>query len=297
MTKSKSKTVGYHALSLLFPKMSKRAYNALLEDIRLNGQKVDIVTYKGKILDGRHRYEACLELDKEPVMVPLPDSEDPRKYVISINSTKRDLSQSQRGMIGAKLTNTPKAGGRPKAFIDGTTEPAGDEEPGKIAAFLADGAGWVSAAGAAVIMGCSVRMVRSARRVLERGIPDLVEAVENDQVAVNRAEKISELSVEEQQAFVDQLNCDPEDLPEEIVNAKVESTILRDLKKGKEPAADAPPSQVRKARHRLFFEADNLLLTCLDSIETEVDPAIVIEFMNLSRTCEKIVAIARRKHV
>ena len=295
MTKPKSKTVGYHALSLLFPRMSKRAYKALLEDIRLNGQKVKIVTYRGKILDGRHRYEACLELEIEPEMVPLADGEDPRRYVISINAAKRDLSQSQRGMVGAKLTNTPKSGGRPKAIAEGAAEPGGDEEPGKVAAFLADGAGWISVADAALMMGCSVRMVRSARCVLERGIPALVDAVDNDQIAVNRAEKVSELSAEAQQKFVEQLNCDPEDLPEEVINQKVETTILRDLKKGKEPAADAPPSQVRKARHRLFFEADNLLLTCLSSIETEADPALVIEFVNLSRTCEQIVSVARRK--
>lgn len=295
MTKPKSKTVGYHALSLLFPRMSKRAYKALLEDIRLNGQKVKIVTYRGKILDGRHRYEACLELEIEPEMVPLADGEDPRRYVISINAAKRDLSQSQRGMVGAKLTNTPKSGGRPKAIAEGAAEPGGDEEPGKVAAFLADGAGWISVADAALMMGCSARMVRSARRVLERGIPALVDAVDNDQIAVNRAEKVSELSAEAQQKFVEQLNCDPEDLPEEVINQKVETTILRDLKKGKEPAADAPPSQVRKARHRLFFEADNLLLTCLSSIETEADPALVIEFVNLSRTCEQIVSVARRK--
>ena len=295
MTKPKSKTVGYHALSLLFPRMSKRAYKALLKDIRLNGQKVQIVTYKGKILDGRHRYEACLELEIEPDMGPLPDGEDPRRYVISINASKRDLSQSQRGMVGAKLTNTPKSGGRPKAVADNPTESSGDEEPGKVAAFLADGAGWISVADAALMMGCSVRMVRSARRVLERGIPALVEAVDNDQISVNRAEKISELSATEQQAFVEQLNCDPEDLPEELINEKMERTILRDLKKGKDPAPDAPPSQVRNVRHRLFFEADNLLLTCLRSIESELEPAAVIELQNLAKTCQQIVYVARRK--
>ena len=132
-------------------------------------------------------------------------------------------------------------------------------------------------------------------RVLERGIPALIDAVDNDQIAVNRAEKVSELSAEEQQKFVEQLNCDPEDLPEEVINQKAETTILRDLRKGKEPAADAPASQVRKARHRLFFEAENLLLTCLNSIESESDPSLVVEFMNLSTTCEKIVSFARRK--
>lgn len=293
MTKPKSKTVVYHELSMLFPKMSKRAFKALIRDIRENGQKVKIVTYQGKILDGRHRYEACLELNIEPVMVPLPDGEDARSYVISINAAKRDLSQSQRGMVGAKLTNTPKAGGRPRV-TDSTVELTGNEEPGKVAVFLSDGAGWISVADAAAMMGCSVRIVRSARRVLDRGIPLLVEAIDNDKIAVNRAEQLSKLTAPEQQKFVEQLNCDPEDLPEEVINGKVESTILRNLKKGKQPAANAPLSHVRNARHRLFFEADNLLLTCLNSIEPGTEPALVTEFMNLVRTCEQIVSVARR---
>lgn len=189
MTIPKFKKLKYHLLSYLFPRMSQRAYKALVEDIRINKQKVPIVIYKGQILDGRHRYEACLELDVEPQLTPLADGEDPRRYVISINATKRDLTQSQRGMVGGKLTTTPKSGGRPKLVSEGNVELGTEEEVGKVAAFLEDGAGWISVANAAVMMGCSVRMIRSARRVLERGIPALVEAVDNDKVAVNRAER------------------------------------------------------------------------------------------------------------
>lgn len=293
MSKPKLKLLSYHTLSTLFPKMSGRAFKALVKDIQQNGQKVPIVTHQGKILDGRHRFEACLELNKDPDTVSLPDGQDPLSYVISINSQKRDLSQSQRGMVGAKLTNTPKTGGRPKAVADGTIAPNGDEEPGKVAGFHADGAGWVSVVDAAGMMGCSVRMVRSARRILERGVPALIDAINNDQIAVNRAEKVSGLSADEQQKFVEQLNSHPEDLPEEVINTKVENTILRDLKNGKQPAADAPAGNVRNARHQLFFEADNLLLTCLSSIEAEADPVLVTELMNLVKTCEQIVSVAR----
>lgn len=91
------------------------------------------------------------------------------------------------------------------------------------------------------------------------------------------------------------MNCDPEDLPEALVNAKVESSVLRDLKKGKSPAADAAPNQVRNARYKLFLEADNLLVSCLSSIEAETNPADIIEFMDLSRTCAKVASVVRGK--
>lgn len=38
-------------------------FNELKQDIQLNGQLVPILLREGKILDGRHRYQACVELD------------------------------------------------------------------------------------------------------------------------------------------------------------------------------------------------------------------------------------------
>lgn len=51
-----------HPLSSLHPLMSAEMYAAFKEDIKDNGQLVPVTTYRGKIVDGRHRLKALQEL-------------------------------------------------------------------------------------------------------------------------------------------------------------------------------------------------------------------------------------------
>ena len=51
-----------HPEALATPKMSTEQYNALKADIEINGQLDPITTYRGKIVDGRHRWLILQEL-------------------------------------------------------------------------------------------------------------------------------------------------------------------------------------------------------------------------------------------
>jgi hypothetical protein len=61
-----SSQLSIHPAADLFPAMSDEEYGRLRDDIAKNGQIMSIATYKGQVLDGRHRYRACLELGIEP---------------------------------------------------------------------------------------------------------------------------------------------------------------------------------------------------------------------------------------
>ncbi len=56
----------FHDVCSVFPMMSDEEYQSLLDDIRANGLREPIWTYQGKIIDGRNRYRACMELGIDP---------------------------------------------------------------------------------------------------------------------------------------------------------------------------------------------------------------------------------------
>lgn len=55
-----------HETSNMFPPISTQQFDELVEDIRQHGLLEPIMLLEGKILDGRHRYRACLEAKVEP---------------------------------------------------------------------------------------------------------------------------------------------------------------------------------------------------------------------------------------
>jgi ParB-like chromosome segregation protein Spo0J len=100
-----TKGLEFHPLAETFPLMEGEDFKTLKHDIRDNGQREPIVLYQDKILDGRNRYLACIDLGLEPQTKLFTDS-DPLRFVISMNIHRRHLSPDQRRNIIAKLLKT-----------------------------------------------------------------------------------------------------------------------------------------------------------------------------------------------
>jgi ribosomal protein L20A (L18A) len=65
----------FHPLAEMNPYQSEEEFNALMRDIELNGQRQPILLYKGKIVDGRHRWLALEALGEEHIKcVLLPNN-------------------------------------------------------------------------------------------------------------------------------------------------------------------------------------------------------------------------------
>src|SRR5712671_1568024 len=92
----------FHPLCEMFPLMVEDELDALVEDIRKNGLLEPIITYHGKILDGRNRYRACPLAGVAPRFEPYTGS-DPLAFVISKNVRRRHLTQEQKRDVIAKL--------------------------------------------------------------------------------------------------------------------------------------------------------------------------------------------------
>lgn len=86
----------FHPAATIFPLMDEQQFAELKADIEANGQREDIVLYNGKILDGRNRYLACLELGFKPERCELDDCTDAIAYVLSMTLHRRQHQRSCR---------------------------------------------------------------------------------------------------------------------------------------------------------------------------------------------------------
>tara|TARA_Y100000310_G_scaffold272288_1_gene287163 strand:+ start:828 stop:1904 length:1077 start_codon:yes stop_codon:yes gene_type:complete len=90
-----------HEFADIFPLMNPKGFKELKIDIKEHGQQDEIITYKGEILDGRNRYNACKEIGIKPRTKEFTGS-DPLQYVMSTNLKRRHLTDSQKAIVGRR---------------------------------------------------------------------------------------------------------------------------------------------------------------------------------------------------
>lgn len=192
--------IEFHPLADIFPLIEGDDFNKLVADIREHGLREKIVLLGKTILDGRNRYRAGLEAGLLPdsldtLTVPHmkyfqyfappsgesePSQHELLAFVLSKNLHRRQLNESQRGMVAANLANLK----------------AGDNQHG--AANLPDQKPAVSQATAAKMLNVSERTVRDSVAVKQEATPELRSAVEQGHIAVSVAAKASILPADQQ---------------------------------------------------------------------------------------------------
>jgi hypothetical protein len=206
----------FHPVSGLFPEMSEAEFEALVADIAANGLREPIHVVGETIIDGRHRYRACLASGIKPRFVAADESADLTALVISLNLHRRHLTESQRAMVGARLATL--APGRPIA------------NPANLP--VSQTHVTLTQLQAADALNVSERLVRHARLVQTAGVPELAKAVDSGVIAVSTAADLSQLPDQIQRETL----CRS---PDEI------RVIARDVKTRIKAAGVCGPSAVR----------------------------------------------------
>jgi N6-adenosine-specific RNA methylase IME4/ParB-like chromosome segregation protein Spo0J len=168
----------FHPLAEMLPLVEGAEFDRLVADIIENGLLNPITRYQGQTLDGRNRERACGAAGVEPRYVEF-EGKDPAAFVFSQNLARRHLGPSERAMVAARMANL-KWGQR------------SDRVEGQICLSIA-----------AELLRVSERSVKSARVVLDHGIPELQEAVQLGRLAVYDAEKAARLPSEAQTQFLE----------------------------------------------------------------------------------------------
>ena len=177
------------ALANLFPDMDENIFAGLVRSIREDGLREPILVSRGEVVDGRHRYRACLEAGVEPRFERLPDDTDPMSFVIARNILRRQLSPSQLAVIAYRLTVLPLSDAGTDGGCAILHKPMTQRQ-------------------AADLLGVSLRSLHHARTVLARdstAAPELRQAVERGAVTVSDAAKIAKEPPDVQNAALDQV--------------------------------------------------------------------------------------------
>lgn len=126
-----SSNLTQHALSAAYPAMDSGDFDALAADIKNHGLREPITLFEGQILDGWHRYNACIVGDVPMQFVEF-DEGDPREFVISKNGHRRHLTASQRAAAIVKAMDWRPHGNQATA-IRTSADHASTEQMAKVA--------------------------------------------------------------------------------------------------------------------------------------------------------------------
>ncbi len=106
--RTKDKSMELHPLCTLFPRMAGAEFDALVADIKLNGQREPIILHDGMILDGGNRYRACLAAGVEPATMKFGGG-NIVSYVLSANMHRRHMTPGQQAAIVSSAQNWAQA--------------------------------------------------------------------------------------------------------------------------------------------------------------------------------------------
>lgn len=167
-----------HPLSASWPDMAEEDFIALKDSIAYSGLLEPITVFEGQILDGWHRYCACLDTGMEPRFEEFT-GDDPAQYVRD-KHTRRPLTLTQRLTCIALMSRWRPRGGKQSAV------PADCSSSKDIAKAAGGG----------------VRSAEHVKEAITKGAPELVQAMKDGKVGAEKAAAIAKLPKEEQAAAI-----------------------------------------------------------------------------------------------
>ena len=198
----------FHQLAEIFPLIEGEEFDALVSDIKVNGQREPIVTFEDKVLDGRNRYNACVSAGIEPTFKPY-EGDGPLAFVISLNLKRRHLNESQRAWVASKIANLPQGGQ--------------SEGPANLPVPLI-----VTQAEAARMFNVSQRSIRSAATIRDTAEPEIQRWVEQGRLTVNLGVQAAKLSKVDQRKIAAraETGCNVKAAFRELIKEKDEARVL-----------------------------------------------------------------------
>lgn len=179
-----------HKYASIFPMIEGVAFEELKKDIMENGLQQTIITYNGKILDGRNRYKACKELGIEPNFEEYK-GDKPLEFVISLNLKRRHLNEGQKAVISLDIL--------PMFQEEAKKRQATHKEGDVYLTPLMEEAKGESAEQVGKILGVGKSYIYEAKKIKESN-PELLEVIRRGEKTLTEVK--SDLKIEKRKAYI-----------------------------------------------------------------------------------------------
>lgn len=178
-----------HPYAAVFPLLPDAELRKLADDIKANGLLYPLVVdQQDRLVDGRNREKACELVGVKPSYNRKEMTDDQvLRLVTSANLLRRHLNESQRGMIADDLANVGKHSNQHQTKVVGPTGSNHSDSPPP-----------VTQNEAAQKMNVHPSTVKRARKVKNKGTPELQQAIRDGEVSLRKGEQIIKLPKEEQ---------------------------------------------------------------------------------------------------
>lgn len=176
----------------LIPPLTADELGQLEENLKAEGCRDALVTWRGILLDGHNRYEICERcgIEYDVRQIELDDRDDAVVWVIKNQFGRRNLSDYDRGILAKKLK--PLIAAKAKAN-QANHKPQGyqkSDKPVHTAKELAD------------LAGISHDTYHKVEKIDDAGVEDLKQKVRAGEVSINTAATIADLPRTEQRKIV-----------------------------------------------------------------------------------------------
>ena len=235
-----------HPICLLMPSADEDELQSLTDDIRARGLLDPIVLFEKRILDGRNRAAACESAGVAPRYVEFQGTrEEALMFVVSHNLKRRHLTKQAIAdtLVEAEDFNLHYELGEAAAHTDilmSAQKPktASSRE-------LAKAAGGV----------VSREMINATRKVKEKALPEMQEAVKKGRIGVQDAAKVADLPPEQQKVIA--ASPKPRRAANVAIEAAKNATTRSASGEGDTRAALRKAWEKATAVRRLWEAADN----------------------------------------
>ena len=228
----------FHEYANIFPMMTAEEHAGLCESMRKHGfdSAAPIITYGGKILDGRNRYKASAETGKPPVFNAFEgDNQAALDFVMRHNLERRNLDSGQRAAIGveykqrfavlakerqlATLKQNKTETTVPQFFAEREEEKEDSDSESKTSVVekipQRNAEENKAREQAAAVVGSNSRYIDDAEKI-KKDAPQVFEALKQGKVNVPSAKVMASLPEEQQTEVIK--NIDSGDKPKDAIN-------------------------------------------------------------------------------